>query len=402
MPLLAKANLMKIKPVSTSTWIDGFVFGLTGRCKNFFSSGERTIRAAVAGIGEITTPKTKSHDGYEQLTLHLLTDDDEAAGALRVELHVRRMGADLIFGERCAISGNGMVMMRGAFGRAACGELSFDGKANVIGRQHMCLDPLEHQLPILIEAFEFARDALATAFPGWAPEALWLKRAEACRDLPIENAIAAARTVQHSTLCGALQRQVDEYRRISDTETRGIPTIRYMQHAIGPDDKIYPKRDHDLRIEIACRDRAAVSRLTGTERATFSSDGARALLLNFVTAAVPRLDRLEQHVRAALESEASITDVLVALKPLIDRAAGERKAKGPTSKQVVVTAARLLDALLATGMCVAFGTHARHAIRYELDALCGADGPLVRHPSRAIYYLKPAFARACAAIKLPE
>jgi hypothetical protein len=392
---------MKIKPVTIPGWIDGFTLGMSGVCKDFYRSGDRSINDALSGIGKITTPKTKTHEGYEQLTLELLTDDDETAGVLRIELHVRRKGADLIFSERCAISGNGMILMRGALGHTACGAFSFDGKANVLGAQHMRLNPIERQLPLLVEAFEYARDALTTAFPGWSPDALWLKRAEACFDLPIENAIAAARVVQHSTLCGAIERQVDKYRRISDAEVRGIPVIRFMQHATGPEEKIYPKRDHDLRLEITCRDRDAITRLTGVERAIFSSDGARTLFLNFVNAATPRLNLLVQHARAALEGETSITNVLVRLKPIIDRAAGERKVKGPASNQAMVTASRLLDALLATGMCDALGAHSRHAIRRDLDALCEEDGPLIRHPSRAIYYLKPTFARACAAVRLP-
>lgn len=393
---------MKIKPVATSAWIDGYSLGFKGRCSGFFDRGEKSLNEALEKIGGITTPKTKDYDGYEQFTLDLFTDDEREAGNLRVDLHARREEADLVFSERCTISGNGMTMMRGDLGHTACGGLSFDGKANILGRQHMQLEPLERQLPLLIEAFEFARDALATAFPGWVPEALWLKRAEACRDLPIENAIAAVRIIQHSTLCGATQRRVDEYRRIGDEEVRGIPAIRYIQQAVGPEDKIYAKRDHDLRLEIACRDRTAVTRLTGTERAAFNSDGVRSLYLNFLAAATPRLDRLEEHAREAMGSEISVANLIVALKPLIDRAAGEQKPKGPASNQGQADALRLLDALLSIGMCDAFDTHSRHAIRHDLEALCGEHGPLIRHPSRAIYNLKPKFARACGIIRLSE
>lgn len=392
---------MKIKPVTTSAWIDGYTLGISGRCKDFFKAGHRSIKDTLVRIGQITTPRTKTYDGYEQLTLELLTDDNQAAGALRIELHVRRDGTDLVFSDRCAISGNGMIMMRGALGNAASGALSFDGKANVLGHQHMHLDPIERQVPILAEAFGIAKDALDAAFSGWSPDELWLKRAEACRDLPVENAIAAVRILQHSTLCGASGRLIDNYRRISDEESRGIPTIRYIRHAMGPEEKIYPKRDRVLRLEIACRDRRAVAHLTGTQRAEFSCDGVQALFLNFLTAAIPRLDVLEEHALRAFESEASITATIIRLKPLLDRAAGERKAKGPSSDKAALTANRLLDALLATGMCDAVGIHARHAIRRELDLLCEEGGPLIRHPSRTIYYLKPALARACAAIKLP-
>ncbi|MES3098949.1 hypothetical protein [Sphingomonas faeni] len=45
------------------------------------------------------------------------------------------------------------------------------------------------------------------------------------------------------------------------------------------------------------------------------------------------------------------------------------------------------------------GIDSNHAIRRELDAMRGPDGPLDKHDRRAIYYLKPTFARACAVMR---
>ncbi len=292
-----------------------------------------------------------------------------------------------------------MTMMRGVLGHDTCGGLSFDGRPNVLGGHHANVDCIQRQLPVLVEAIEYAAAFLALAFPGWRPRQIWLKEAEACRDLPIDDAIAGVRVIQHATLWGAVRRLTDEYRRMGSEEEGGVPTIRYIQQAIGPEDKIYAKREDVLRLEEVCSRRSAVVYLTGAQREAFDNDGVHALFLNFITQATPRLDRLEQHVREALAGEAAIASLIISLKPLIDRAAGTKKAKGPASHQASGVAARLLDALLSVGVCDVSGTHARHAIRRDLDALCANDGPLLRHQKRAIYYLKPPFARACSVIR---
>ena len=393
---------MKTNTNSSDAWIDAWKYGWTGRSEGFFNEEDRNVAMAIQHIGRITTPASRAHDGYEQMTIDLETDGDHPAGSLRIEVHARRDGNDLIFGDRCSVSGNGMSTMRGFLGSHDCGELGYDDRDNVLGRQHRVLSPLEAQLPIILEAVQHAMDALDSAFPGWQPGELWLKGAEACRDLDSKDAIGDVRVVQHAALCGATERRLDLYRRIAHAEVTRVPTIRYLELARGPEDKVYAKRNDTVRLEVSCRGRDTIASLVGRDRSSFCLEGAKVLLLNFLHNAAARLDRLEQHVRAALAGEETITSLLIHLKPLIDRAAGTVRSKGPPSGTAEQMAKQALEALLSVGMFDAGGSHARHAIRRELEALTDVAGPLERHSSRARYYLKARFARACGALRLSE
>ncbi len=360
------------------------------------------LESHLAHIGTISTPRRERQEGHVQLTFDLESESTgEPAGPLRLNLHLRKSGTDIVFSNRCSIVGNGLPLMRGELGSDNCGGLSFDGKANVLGTMHHGPSLTLQQLPLLCQAVQYAHDAIDAAFPGWSPSALWIKGAEACRDLPIADSIAATRIAQHTTLCGTVMRKWDEYRRVGDEDDRGILTLRFLSHHVGPVDKLYPKSIDQARAETSCANRDDTRVLMGAMRGDFTTASIRELLLHFLTLANPRLDRLERHFRAALESEVSVSSLLIGLKALIDRASGQRKGKGPASPEGQELAVRAIDSFLATGMFDARSSKARHAIRRELDGMCGPDGPLERHPNWAIYFLKPQFARACAAIRQP-
>ena len=392
---------MKIKPPLPDARIDGFDLGFTARVPGFWCKPRANLTDALKQIGRITTPRSKTGDGYDQISFDLETEAGHPAGCLRINIFARRDGDDLLIGERSFVQGNGMLMLRGELDPSTCGEPSFDGKLNVLGDQHSGPDLTRTQLPLLSQAVEYAHEALSTAFPGWTPLEVWLKRAEGCRDLPFLNAISATRVVQHAAVVGSIERRWDEYRRIGTIDVDGLPTLRFITHAGGPQDKVYPKRLDKLRLEVSCPDRASVCKLTGAKRCAFTSQAAGRLFLHFLNAAAPRLDRLEAHVRATLDGQEPIMSLLTALKPLIDRACGERKAKGPASPEAEIMAVEAVESLLSIGMYDARGLHANHAIRRELDALCGQSGPLLRHAKWAIYYLHPRFARACAVMRGP-
>lgn len=397
---LTKATVMTIKKGTPDARIDRFVVAWTGRVRGAGHLIQQEVEALLRPVGRISTPKSKRRAGYVQVTLDLSTEEHHSAGAMRVELHMRSEDGDLVFGDRCAISGNGMVMLRGILGPEQSGPLSYDGKANVLGPQHYGPDLTRLQLRTLREAFEFVLDALRAAFgAGWEPNQLWLRVAEACRDSTTRNAILDTRIVQHATLCGTVERRWDEYERIGGLESQGVPTLRLITRVIGPEEKVYGKRHDTRRQELVCPDRHSVVELTGVRRGKFCSLGALRLFLHFLTVACPRLDRLDAHVRSALESETSITALLIALKPLIDRACGDRKTKGPVSPEAQDVANSIVEALLSVGMFDARGIDSNHAIRRELDAMRGPEGPLDKHDLRAIYYLKPRFARACAVMR---
>lgn len=391
---------MSIKKGAPDALVDRFVVAWTGRVSGAGHLSQPEVEALLRPIGEISTPRSKRRVGYVQVTLDLHTEEDHPAGALRLELHMRSENGDLVFGDRCAISGNGMVMLRGILGSERCGPPSFEGKTNVLGPQHRDQALTRLQLKALSDAFEFVLDALRAAFgDGWKPDQMWLRVAEACRDSTTQNAIADTRVIQHAALCGTTEHKWDEYQRIGGCEARSIPTLRLITKAKGPEEKVYAKRDDIRREEVVCPDRDSVTELTGTRRSKFCRVGAYRLFLHFLTAASPRLDRLEAHVRIALESETSIMALLTALKPLIDRACGDRKAKGPQSTDTQRVSSSVVEALLSVDMFDACGIDNKHAIRRDMDAMSGPEGPLDKHDRRAIYYLKPCFARACLAMR---
>lgn len=393
---------MRIKPTASKALIDRFVVAWTGHVHGAGHLTQQEVEALLKPVGRISTPKSRRRTGYVQLTLDLSTEEHHPAGAMRLELHMRSENGDLVFGNRCAISGNGMVMLRGILGPEQCGSLSYDGKANVLGPQHHGSDLTRLQLKTLREAFDFVLDALGAAFGAdWRPGELWIRVAEACRDTTTQNAITDTRVVQHSTLCGTVERRWDEYQRVGGSEAQSVPTLRFITHAHGPEEKVYGKRDDTRREELVCPDRDSIVELTGVKRGKFCSLSAYRLFLHFLTVSSPRLDRLEAHVRSTLESEASIMALLTAIKPLIDRACGDRKSKGPVSPEAQGIANSVVEALLSVGMFDAHGIDSKHAIRRELDAMRGPEGPLDKHERRSIYYLKPRFARACAAMRSP-
>jgi hypothetical protein len=381
---------------------DRLVFGFTAV---LVGSGRRMLRrliSCLAKIGEVTTPSTRRAEGYAQVTLHLVTDDDHSAGELRIDLHLHLDGDNLVFGNRCSIQCNGLKMMRGVLGLPP-DTSSFDGTANLIGSQHHTAEALQLQLGTLEEAACYVLDALQAAFgESWLPGELWLKAGEACRDYSTADSVSDIRIVQHATLCGTVERRWDEYERLGSEERDGIPTLRFITHASGPEDKAYPKDAATLRLEACCPSRVKMKKLTGVRRERFSADGLRRLTLHFLTEASARLDRLERHVLSALRGEVSTTALIIALRPLIERAWGDSRGRGPFSQVAAETAQSAISALLSVGFFDAGGLHARHAIRRDLDKLSGPDGPLDKHVRRAVYYLKPQFARACAAIQFQD
>ncbi len=381
---------------------DRLVFGFTAV---LVGSGRRTLGRLItclSTIGEVTTPSTKRAEGYAQVTLHLVTDDDRSAGELRIDLHLHVDGDNLVFGNRCSIQCNGLKMTRGVLGLSP-DTASFDGTANLIGSEHHTAETLQLQLGTLEEAGRYVLDALQAAFgESWVPGELWLKSGEACRDYSTADSVSDIRIVHHATMCGTVERRWDEYERLSSEEHDGIPTLRFITHANGPEDKAYPKDVATLRLEACCPTRVKMKKLTGVRREKFSADGLRRLTLHFLTAASARLDRLERHVSTALRGEASTMTLIIALRPLIERAWGGGRGHGPFSQIAAETAQSAINALLSVGFFDAGGLHARHAIRRDLDGLAGLDGPLDKHVRRAINYLKPQFARACAAIQLQD
>jgi len=395
---------MKNAEDAPNALVDAFVVGFNGRVPSFFESDGASITTALHRVehkGKITTPKSKRRIGYERVTFPLATEAEEPAGSLSMDIYAYQEGSDLVLGDRCSIQGNGMLMLRGQLGPGKCGEPGFGDAMNVVASGMPTQVVAAVQLLLLEQAVRYALDALEAIFPQWKPGKLWLKRAEACRDIAVQDAIAAARVLQHATFSGSTQRKLDLYRRLGSVEASVGPTLRFIANASSPECKIYPKRADTIRIEVACRSRGDFKGLVDTKQVEPKAEEARDLFLDFLSASEIRLDQLEEYVRSVMVSEASIGSLLAALKPLVGRMLGERKTKGPVSPEAQLIAQNAVEALLSGGMFNASGTLRRHAIRRELDALSTVDGPLQKHQRWAIYYLKPHLARACAVMRLP-
>jgi len=392
-------NNLSTKPNAVA---DLLTFGFEAILRNSDAESISDWKPSFKGIGKITTPATKLSARYMQITLPFKSETGEPAGFARVDLHVYVKGSDLVFTNRCAIHLNGMTIMRGILGHEICGGASLDGKLNVLGNQHHPRDLVDAQLDAIGVAISNVLEALEVAFgPGFEPTKLWLKAGEACRDAPTINAISDVRVLQHSTIAGTMMRHWATYARTSLEEAGGVSTLRFVSQRDAPEKKVYAKRLDKRRHEIACSTRKKIVKLTGETSDDFTVEAAQRLVLQFLRAASNRLDRLEDHSIEALEGEASIIDVLISLKALVLRAMGEHKSKGPRSPDAGNVAKTALDAFFSVGWFDARNLHSRVAIRKDLDSLCDPEGPLVRHESRAIYYLKPAFARACAVIQMP-
>lgn len=383
--------------------IDRVVFGFNARIVNGAEGGLSPLRKVLAGNGSVSTPATKRADGYMQIMLHLVTEQGSPAGEARIDLYGRAVGKDLVFGDRCAIHLNGLTIMRGIIGSEAAGPPSLDGKLNVLSNRIDNREIAQEQLRSIGEAVEYVADAFALAFgERWQPTKLWVKAGEICRDQTSVDAVSEMRILHHAIVSGAIERRWDEYERIGMSDQFGIPTLRFVAKANGPEDKIYPKRRETRRLEVTCGNRRKVTELTGAVHDAFSSEGTRHLAAHLLSQAADRLDRLQRFVEEALAGTESIDSLLVALKSLIDRASGSRKPKGPRSDDAARDARTALSALLSIGFFDASGLHARHAIRRDLESLLGSEGPLDKHPRRVIYYLKPQYARACGLMRLPD
>jgi len=277
---------------------------------------------------------------------------------------------------------------------------TLDNKGNAIGPHPVDVRPLlARQLALIEHGVESFVDLLSIAAKQAAgpdgydvhDESLWLRSAELCRDIGMTGAVAAVRRLQTSGMAGSTIRAVDSYRCSSD-DNHGVPALRWWRTRRGPVVKAYAKAADLLRIEVACPDREAV-RVLMPECATGDIDGRVAVdqVLAFAGAASPLLSDAVCHVDTVLADGRSPADLVLALLPLIDLAAGRRSSgRGPAPGiQTRVTAQEMLDQLLQTGEAWATGIDKKSAVRVVLDALAGPDGPLYRSGHWAHYIAQP-------------
>lgn len=380
--------------------IDRCVFGLTGNLHLDAKLAPADLAERFASFGQVTltTPHTSKGDpNYFQATFSLRSEEDERhVGETRLDLHFVGSGNGLRLGNRTALHVNPQKLQREILGGAeACGEPGFDGSLNVLALHHRGPKLLRTLLALTAEVMQFVIDGLTAAAPDgeWEWGTIWLKAAEACRDLRSTDSVADMRLLQRTTLAGATMLARDLYR-ANTLDVRGIPVVQWMETEDGPRDKAYSKRRDTLRAEVVGKDRKAIVKLLGNrQREPVSAQGAVDLLVPFAQAAAPRLDIIGQHVDEALAGGPAAPEVLIEFAELFAMAGGLRVgSRGPRPLPESVQAARdALGALFEIGSCDAAG--APPALLRVLDHIV-EKGVLMRHRRRRIYYLHPRYSRA--------
>lgn len=321
-------------------------------------------------------------------------------GSAQLDLHFIKTPRGWRLGDRSCLSFNPQRCLRGHLGGdAVCGPLGFGGATNLVGVGHSGSQAFATCLELAKAVVEIVQAELEDALPEgsfeWAE--LWLKAAEVCRDVHVENATAVVASIQHAALEGAVKVVRDAYRAEAKTESN-VPSVRWIVNGSGPDYKLYAKRSDIVRLELACHNRDAVVSLTDRPNKECSPDWARELLEHFALCAEPKIDLLHQHLNQTLASFWSTADFLIDLGPLIDLARGEKRARGPAPSPSSVAAGKsALEMLLAVGSFDAQGISARHAVRRTLDDL-KREGVLARKGARAVYCLRPEYARSAEAV----
>jgi hypothetical protein len=380
--------------------IDRVKFGITGVLP---STTLDELIENLTQCPEIRCSTPKSQQGnhhYKQVTIDLESEAGDVVGDAIIDFHSVKCPDGLRLGGRTALQINPQKLQRGLLGAEACGPLGFDGSQNVLALD--CEQTTTAVLcQIVQDAVQFTIDAITHAMPNAAPiwHSLWLKSAEMCRDLSVNDSIRAMTLIQHSTLSGATHVVRDAYRAGAVDEC-GIKVARWALKRGAAWHKAYAKRRDTLRIEVACPDRAAVVQLTGVVSDEVSAAGAGRLLEGFGTAAEPALARIEEHVRLAMGDGPTAAQLLVKLAPLVALAAGMPARKGPPPSPGSFEAARdALEGLFNAGSFDARGVPAQHSVRRVLDALTYDGGPLKRDGRPAVFCLDPSYTGAAGVIE---
>lgn len=373
--------------------LDAVTFGLRFDISPCDLDTMQEIRSRLTEKGLLT-----SGTDSRRLRLQVPLGHDAEFGFASVEL-VPVGGRSGRFGSMSNIQINGMRLLRNAGYGAPSPGLSLDGSDNFIGATASSTADL---LPVQLELMAGAVHAVVQALEYAVPEAcevteihFWLRSAEACLDLEVNDAPAVPKWLQRSSLPGSVRGCRDFYR-ASASEKEGLAVIRYWSQAKGPCAKIYAKALNLLRVEVACTRRDAL-RVLGckADGQSLNEDTVKTLLLEFAKKAEPLLQDLNSYAREAAENTTSVDDLLQALSPLLEFRIGIRASVGrPADASARAMAGQAIEALFSSGRFDAKDCRTGHALRGLLDELSTSSGPLIRSGRRAIFCLRPRFAQA--------
>ena len=286
-------------------------------------------------------------------------------------------------------------------------DATYDKKTNYIGPTpgdagHL----IEHQYRYAVAMMDELCRRLDEDLPEGAvtsEEYIRLRRAELCRDKPIDNPRDATLLLCHSVIAGTRWLERSVYLAGVAGE-QGYPVARWWKKRKGAAYKVYAKapvtQKHPgaLREEVSCQGRKALQQLGCGQRPGWTSEDVIALLEEFITATLPLLNTLDTHVMDVMDSSTQPSDLFVALSPLILAMGGAPSGGRPTSREQVAQLRHAFDSIVLTGQYRAKGLKKGLTIRSLLDGLCDAEGPLEKHPSICLYTLKPQFIRASRAL----
>ncbi|PHY22396.1 hypothetical protein [Caulobacter sp. BP25] len=375
--------------------LDAVTFGFRFDLTPFSSDAMDAFRG---NLGHLLTKGTDRH----RLVLEVPIGRLGELGFAKVEL-VPALSTPGRFGSMSNVSFNGMRLLRRHLHGQGFTNLSLDNSDNFIGPIVRPVEQLLHaQLDLMALALATVARALDEAVPAGCDTGAvetWLKSAEACLDLEVQDAKEAVRRLQRTGLPGRTRYCVDWYR-ASATDSAGAITVRYWRQQHGPCFKVYAKDHQLLRVEIDCANRAAFRALKCTQKdGHVDGTTARKLLLEFAELAEPLLNDLRTHVLEAADATASVDELLLALSPLLDLRRGIGAPTGRIIKVDTASAAsEAIESLFTSGAVEATGWRHGHALRRILDELSNPSGPLVHSSRRAIFCLRPSYARAAESV----
>lgn len=362
---------------------------------------DRTLIAAFRG-NLVRQGVVRKGSDAQRIRLAVPVGDGGRLGDLHAEIVLAGSGDRARFRTNSSIDLNLMRMLRKDLGLPPVLD-ALDGNDNCIGPAEGHVgDLLGRQLAFVGQAFDALAACVNDALPdgaGCDAIRVWLRSAEVCSDISVNDAQLVCRWLQRSGFPGAIAARTDLYRSSADYRD-GAHSVRYWRQQDGPAAKIYAKTPRLLRAEVVCKGRKAV-RTLGCDLHSDDVDGgdAKELLVRFGQATEGLHADLVAHARAAATGRRSIGDLLTSIASLIDLAAetprGRGRTPGPKAREA---ASRALEDLFTHGFCDASGQRQGTALRVVLDGLCGPSGPLVRRGRRAVFSLRPEFARAADAI----
>jgi hypothetical protein len=375
--------------------------GLTSRIEGASQRDLDGCRHALA-IAGILDARRSTARGPGWMVLTLSGTVDSVAATAVAELNVVPAGEAYRLTQRSTLRLNPLGFLAAA-NIGGIGGGTYDGSTNFIGPTPTdTRDLIERQFRYVLTMVEALCRCLCETLPPHVvltEQSARLRRIELARDVAVEDSRSAALLLSHSVLLGTRWTERDVYR-VGSADGASPPITRWWRKKKGAAFKAYAKSPARqdlpgcLREEVSCQGRKALKEIGCEMQTDWSREGFAALLTDFVTGALPRLDTLHDHVAMVLAGSARPADLFASLSPMVLPMAGITTGGRPTSIEQLAELRHAFDCLVLTGQYRARGLKKGLTLRSILDSLCRPEGPLEKHPTLCLYTVKPQFVRA--------